>query len=370
MAKIIFWMSLVLIFYGYFIYPLLVLLLGRIVPAKVKKGEHRPKVSIFIPAYNEEKVIRRKIENCLGLDYPKDKLEVIIASDGSIDSTVSAAREYASRGVKVFESPVRKGKTAILNEYAGNCEGDIIVFSDASGLLNSDAVSRLVENFNDDSVGCVCGFYRLQPKNDNLAARGYLAYLEYDIKMKKAESAFASILGAHGALYAVRKNLFMPIPAYAINDDFYIPMNILLAGYRAVYEEKAVASDNIEYCLRDEFRRRVRISFGNWQQIGDFIRPAMFKSPLLAWQFFSHKVLRSLLPFLIIYVAATSFIFGYMAVVAALAFLIILMLLALLLRNNRFAVGFLSAPFFFVAGNAAYLIGTAKFLFGSKKISW
>ena len=370
MLRLFFGISLALIFYGYFIYPLTVFLLAKLIPSPVKKGDYRPKVTIFIPAYNEEGMIRRKIENCLALDYPGDKLEVIIASDGSTDSTASIAREYAPRGVRLFESPGRKGKTAILNEYARESKGDIIVFSDASGLLNTEAVLRLAENFNDESVGCVCGLYRLLPKNDNLAARGYLAYLGYDIKMKKAESAFASILGAHGALYAIRKSLFKPLPGYAINDDFYIPINILLSGYRAIYEDKAIATDYIEYCLGDEFRRRIRISFGNWQQIRDFSGSLTLKRPLLAWQFFSHKILRSLLPFFIVFVAAVSFLYGYGLISISLLILIIAALSALLLRNSKFAVRFLHAPFFFVAGNIAYIIGTVKFFLGYKTISW
>jgi len=373
MLELIFWVCVFFIWYGYFGYPLLIRLLAKIRPKEVKKGKIEPSITVLIPAYNEERIIEEKIQNALSLDYPKDKLEIIIASDGSTDSTVQIAKKYLSYGVKILEYPRHQGKAGLINKSMLQAQGEIIVFSDASGMLDISAVREIVANFNDPKIGCVCGLYRMVPEEESLASKGYKTYLEYDIKMKKSESRFSTILGAHGALYAIRRELFEQIPEHIINDDFYIPVMIVAKGYRAIYEDKAIALDKVRYTLKDEFRRRLRIGFGNWQQTLEFkniLKPSMW---LLAWQFFSHKILRNIMPFFLITAFILSFVLQgiiYKIFFYAFILLILLALIGGIFTKLKITSELLYTPFFFVIGNIAYLVGTFKFLFGRNKIKW
>jgi cellulose synthase/poly-beta-1,6-N-acetylglucosamine synthase-like glycosyltransferase len=374
MTKFIFWLSIFFIAYGYIGYPLLIWLLGRVMPKPVKKGPCEPAVTILIPAYNEERVIRDKIENCLHLDYPSQRREIVIASDGSRDATCQIVKEFLSRGVVLLEYPEHHGKFKLLNLSVPKTHGEILVFSDASGMLNREALREVVSNFNDPEVGCVCGRYRMIPEDESLGSKGYHTYLEYDIGIKISESRFRTIIGAHGAFYAIRRELFEPIPEHLINDDFYIPMRVVAKGYRAVYEDRAVVSDRMRYTLHEEVRRRVRIGFGNWQQILELkslLRPSR---GMVAWQFFSHKVLRTLMPFFLITAFILSFVLHGVIYRAFFLFFALMTLLAIVgaaLRLLGVNLGRpLSLPLFLVAGNIAYFAGTVKFFLGRKGVKW
>ena len=373
MLKLIFWLCFFLIFYTYFGYPFIIMFLARIRPRNVDKKAIVAQVTLLIPAYNEERIIADKIQNSLNLDYPKDNLEVIIASDGSTDSTVQIAKKYLSYGVKILEYPRHQGKTCLINKLMHEVKGEIIVFSDASGMLDASAIKEIVANFADPRVGCVCGLYRMAQEDDSLASKGYYNYLDYDIDIKKHESRFNTILGAHGALYAIRKELFEPVPENLLNEDFYIPMRIVAKGYRAVYEEKAMVLDRLRYSWREEFRRRVRIGFGNWQQIFALKGNLGLSNGLVAWQFFSHKVMRTLMPFFLITVFFLSVVLKGIIYKIFLWFSLSFILLALLgwiFPGRKFAEKFLYKPSFLVMGNIAYLVGTFRFLFVRKKIKW
>ncbi len=342
-------------------------------PDPVRKASCEPRVSILIPAYNEERVIGAKIENCLGLDYPEEKLEIVVASDGSTDSTCAEVKKYSGRGVVLLDYPRNQGKFRVINQSVPRTTGDIVVFSDASGMLNAKALREVVSNFHDPRVGCVSAFYRMIPENDSLDSKGYRTYLEYDIGIKRAESLFHTIIGAHGAFYAIRRELFEPVPEYLINDDFYVPMKVVEKGYRAVYEEGAVVTDRMRYSLRDEFRRRVRIGFGNWQQIVELKNLLSPSRGRVAWQFFSHKVLRTAMTFFIVTsFLASSMIPGTIYRVYFLACVLVLVLAAAggALRLLNVSGAFLSMPYFLVVGNAAYLVGAVKFLCGHRKVKW
>jgi cellulose synthase/poly-beta-1,6-N-acetylglucosamine synthase-like glycosyltransferase len=372
-SKLIFWVCLFFIFYGYLGYPILIKLISQIKPKPVKRSYYEPSVTLLIPAYNEERIIGEKIENSLSLDYPKDKLEIVIASDGSTDNTCQVAKGYLPLGVRLLEYREHQGKFSLLNKSAPQAKGEIIIFSDAAGMLNQQAIRELVANFNDPKVGCVCGLYNMIAETYSLSAKGYLTYLDYDIEIKKAESRFGSILGAHGAFYAIRGELFEPLPDDLINDDFYIPMKVVAKGYRAVYEEKAVVSDKMGYTFKEEFRRRVRIGFGNWQQIFALGRFLKLSQGWLLWQFFSHKISRTLMPFFIILDFILSILLKgtiYKLFFWLFILLLILAILCAILEWKRVSAKFIYIPFFWIAGNIAYLVGTIKFLFGKKKVGW
>jgi len=371
--KIIFWACIAFVVYAYFGYPVIIYLLSLIRHKKINKGNFEPSVTLLIPAYNEEKIIREKILNCLGLDYSADKLQIVIISDGSSDKTGPIVREYVAKGINLFEYQKHQGKIIALNIAVPMTKGEIIVFSDASGMLDKNAIREMTANFNDPQVGCVSGFYKMIPENYSLTGSGYETYLGYDISIKKSESRFGNIIGAHGAFYAVRRELFEMLPADLVNDDFYLPMKIIAKGFRAVYEEKAVVVDKIVYNLEEEFRRRVRIGFGNWQQILKLRKFSDSFGGVITWQFFSHKVLRIFLPFFLISSFIISFFIpGEIYGIYARFFLFFLLSAGIggLFKMFRWRAEILYLPFYMVLGNIAYMIGTLSFFLGAKKVRW
>lgn len=261
----------------------------------LKKADIAPIVSIIVPAYNEEKVIGKKIENALALDYPKDKLEITVTSDASTDETNNIVQAYAGREVKLIAWPERKGKTAMLNSLVPTARGEIIVFTDANAMFRKDAIRMLVRNFADKSVGCVCGELYLTNQESH-TARGEGFYWWYETFLKRKESETGSVLFTNGAIYAIRKSLFEPL-ASGWADDFMLPLSIARRGYRSVQEPEAVGFERTSMLAVDEFRRKIRIitrdSSAYFCSKGMLGRP--FR-PLLAFQLFSHKLLRWLSP--------------------------------------------------------------------------
>jgi cellulose synthase/poly-beta-1,6-N-acetylglucosamine synthase-like glycosyltransferase len=359
-----FWISLGLIGYCYFLYPLLVLLLARLFPRPVTKGAAAPRVTVVVPAYNEEEIIRRKIENTLGLDYPREKLDIVVISDGSTDGTVRIASEYATRGVAVIDFPERRGKVRALLDAEPRIHCDVIVFSDASGMLRPDSLREMIANFADPDVGCVCGYYR-SPGLEEGGGHGELLYWDYEFSIKKAQSRRGTLLGATGAMYAVRRGLFVPPRPDTINDDFVIPSLVVLRGYRSVLEEKAVVDDYDPHM--GNFKSRVRVSAGNWQQLfylKGLLSPAR---PGLAWQFLSHKVIRMVIPILLILILVAALVLWPPVTAALLG----LMALAAIPRRGPGSVRMLSqAVRKFTAGNAASLYGMAIFFTRRGSLSW
>jgi len=265
-AKLIFWIGIAAPLYAYIGYPFVLFGLGLIVRRPVKKAPIQPWLSLLIPARNEARVIERKISNSLALDYPADRLEIVIACDGSTDETEAIARRFAHGGrVRVLAYATNRGKMAVLNASVPELRGEIIVFSDASAMLAPDSVRRLVENFADPSVGAASGLYQVtRPADVNIGASENL-YWKYETFLKTQESQLASTLGGHGQLHAIRKELYPFPPAETINDDYVIPLSVLSRGFRAVYEPTALVYEEAREMTG--FARRVRIMAGNLQQL-------------------------------------------------------------------------------------------------------
>ncbi len=297
MMEILVTASLATLIYIYMGYPILVWLMARCFGMDPKKAPHTPHISLFIPAYNEEKHIEMKIKNSLGLDYPKDKLHIVIASDGSTDQTNQIAKQYADEGVQLVEMPKNIGKAAMLTQVVPQLEGEVIVFSDTSSELEPNALLELMQNFADPWVGCVSGLYRLRKAtrvDSRSQSEGF--YWRYETFMKYQESRLHSILGAHGAFYAMRKKLFTELDKKSINDDYILAMRVVRQGYRSVYEPRAVAWERELSSVDGEFARRQRIAAGNVQQL--FELWTLF-NPMRGWVafcFFSHKGLRTFSP--------------------------------------------------------------------------
>src|SRR5258708_6686928 len=290
--------SLILLFaYPFVIYPLLLAGWSRRKPRRDESAAlgSEPRVALIICALNEQQVIRDKIENSLALRYPREKLTIVVVSDGSTDRTPDIAREYQHAGVVLVDRKVRRGKIANLNEVIPSRAEEIIVLSDANVMYHADAVTRLVARFTDASVGCVSGEGVLTdttPDLDGSTGRDY----SMEWALQEHASAVYSMAGADGAMYALRRELFRPCPNDTLIEDFVIPMQVIAQGRRVVLEPAALGWEKGVQSLREEFRRKVRIAAGAAQAL---LRGNAWprNAPLRFWFIFvSHKVLRWLSP--------------------------------------------------------------------------
>ena len=297
-VEIGFWIVLFSLFYIYFGYPLLLGLFALFRQNQVRMDErYEPSVSLIIAAYNEEGVIGEKIENSLKLEYPKDKLEIIVFSDASTDRTDEIVKSYAEQGVRLLRIEGRKGKTYCQNEAVKIASGEIIVFSDANSMYEPDAIQKLVRHFADERVGCVSGELRYRSRSDrkHKTVEGERTYWQYDQIIKRLESKVSSLVGASGAIYAVRRELFEPLPS-DILEDLVRPLRIVRKGYRVVYDPEAVTWEDTAQDPNREFRRRVRIvtqsvySLLRDKSLFGLLNPLRYG--IFSIQLWSHKVLR------------------------------------------------------------------------------
>ncbi len=359
--------AVILFCYPLIIYPVIIALLARLFPKPVRKSEefHFPPVTFIIPAFNEEAVVEAKLKNTLSLDYPEGRIEILLASDGSTDRTIEIARGIDDHRVIILDFPMRRGKLSVLKDALAKASGEIIAFSDTSAILAPDALSLLVANFADETVGCVSGRYIVS--NDMTVVRdgrsaGEQGYFEFEVFQRKQESLFYSTLGAHGAFYAIRRSLFSDIPTNIINDDFVIPMLIVEKGFRTVYEDQSLVYEYHQATIDGEFKRRTRISHGNFQQIFFLKNLLGFSQPKVAFVFWSHKVLRAFQPApLLIILLAPLGIPG----IAPKIFVLLQILFYLLggvAISNKSRSKILAIPLYFTLGNAAIVAGFFRFL--------
>lgn len=296
-----FWLLLSLTLYCYFGYPLLLWLMAQLRSNPVQKRNYEPTISIVLSVWNEEDVIKGKLRNLLSLDYPKDKMEILVGSDGSTDKTTRIIHGFDDPQIRLMERSQRQGKMATINDLVQTARNEIIVFCDARQTFAPNAIKELTANFADERTGCVSGeLIFIEKGREGGTAKGVNLYWNYEKFIRKHESRLHSMLGATGAIYAIRRELFVPIPARIVLDDMYVPLQIIRKGYRAIFDESAKAYDHAADSPREEHRRKTRTIFGNYQIFGLF--PDLF-NPLcspVAIQLFSHKLLRVVVPFLLI----------------------------------------------------------------------
>lgn len=309
-------LSIVLVIYHHAVYPLLLHYLGKRLRQADRRGHglenqesgDLPSITILIPAYNEERFIAHKIRNLAFLDYARDKLSIIIADDGSSDATYETALEVLAEpeckacNIKLIRFEENRGKIALLNSLIEEVKSDILALSDVSALISIDALQLAAKQFRDPRVAVVNGRYRLL----NPGSAGEKKYWEFQSRLKADEASLGSVIGSHGAFYLIRTHLYQQLPADTINDDFIIPMQIVQQGYRSVYDDEIAALELEQAKDSEDSRRRNRISAGNLQQA---IRLRALLSPRYrgtAFTFASGKVLRVLMPYLMIIALAGS----------------------------------------------------------------
>ena len=374
-AEIVFWLSVVALFYTYAGYPLLLALVSALKPRKVRRGEFEPVVSVIITAYNEERDLAAKLENTLALDYPRELLEIIVASDCSSDRTDEIARDFAGRGVQLHRQPERLGKTAAQNAAVEQAHGEIILFSDATSLYQPDAVRAIMPSFADSSVGCVAGRLEYVDGSDSRVGRGARSYWSYETFLKRHESRVGSLIGASGCLYAVRRSAYVPLYHEACS-DFIIATKMVEQGLRAVYEPNAVCFEQTNRQSDKELKMRVRIIA---QTFTDLWRHRALLNPIRSGfygvQLLSHKVMRYLVPFFLMGLFVSSAVLAPGSLVFRLMFAAQIACyacpaLAWLLDRVGIRSRLLAFPQYFMLANLASLIGCYKFLRGQRYASW
>jgi cellulose synthase/poly-beta-1,6-N-acetylglucosamine synthase-like glycosyltransferase len=312
MAKLLFWISSGFAVYVYVGYPFLLWGLQAVVRSSPAKESVEPSVSLLVAAYNEAAVMADKIRNSLVIDYPVDKLEVVIASDGSKDATAEIVRSFAqgdSGGrIRLLNFEENRGKMAVLNDAVRELRGDIVAFSDASSMLAADSVHALVQSFSDPRVGAASGVYRLLKKDQARLGAQEDLYWKYETFLKVQEARLGAFTGAHGSLYAIRRALYPFPPPSTINDDFMIPMRILERGYRVAYEPAAVAYE--EAHEMEGFSRRVRITAGNIEQLREIKSLIWPPRPFVLFCLLSHKTGRLFVPVLMVIALASNIALG------------------------------------------------------------
>jgi biofilm PGA synthesis N-glycosyltransferase PgaC len=371
--EILFWLTVLFILHAYAGYPLMLLVLGRRRPHRVRERDHHPLpfVTLIISAYNEEKVLEAKIRNSLALRYPEDRLEVVVVSDGSTDRTEAIASAWADHGVRLVRCPVRLGKSRALNYTLDDVSSEIVVFSDANSHYEPDALEKLVRPFGDPEVGCVTG--RLvydKGRRGRLVTGGEGLYWRYENLLSRLESRIGSALVATGTLFAIRRDLFPHLDGDVAN-DFQIPMEISARGYRILYESEAVAHEMACSDSREEFRRKVRIVL---RGLVGLTRMPRGLSPLRIFQFFSHKVARWLIGSAALQLLVLNVLLAgrpFFAFTLALQILFYgLAVVGRLLPGRVREWKIVCVPFYFTMVNMAALVAIIRFLAGHRLVVW
>lgn len=378
LVQIGFWFCLGLVVYVYVGYFVAVFALTSVINRSVRKAAIEPKVSVIISAFNEEREIEHTVMNKLCQDYPQDRLEVIVISDGSTDRTNEIVRTLVERSegrVRFFLQEPRQGKTQALNLAVGHSRAEMVIFADANSIYECGAVRTLVRNFADPSVGYVTGKMTYTNPDKSGIAEGSGAYMSYENTLRGLETKLGSIVGVDGGIDAVRRQLYVPMRADQL-PDFILPLNVVEQGKRVVYEPEAKVYESALSSATGEFRMRVRVSLRALWGLRDkrsMLNP--FKYPVFAWQLLSHKVLRylaffpliGLLVFNVLTIGEHDFYLWFLllqlAAYAAAA-------LGHLFSRSAGAKSKLLTPYYFVILNAACALAFWRFLQRKKMVLW
>jgi poly-beta-1,6-N-acetyl-D-glucosamine synthase len=369
--KWVFWCSAALIAYTYLGYVAWLWARARLRPWPVRRGPCETSVSIVMVVRNEERVLENKLRNLLELDYPAE-WQVVLVSDGSTDRTEAILREYADHPrVRVIMNQLASGKACGLNDAIAWAEGEIVVFTDARQRIESGAIRLLLENFADSDVGSVSGELMLGDPNSGEAVQGMGLYWKIEKTIRELESASGSVVGATGALYAVRRKLLVPLPPQTILDDVYLPMNVVRQGSRVIFEPRAKAWDVVNLGTNQEFRRKVRTLSGNYQllQLAPWI---LSRSNPILFEFISHKLMRLLVPFALLAVLVSSVFLSHPLYRLALTLQLVfygLAVLGMLGLKQGMVSRVADAALTFVVLNTAAMVAFTNFVTG-RKAAW
>jgi biofilm PGA synthesis N-glycosyltransferase PgaC len=381
--KLLFWISLFIVFYTFLGYGIILYFLIRI--RRMVKGrrvypsldQDFPTLTLVVAAYNEESLMEVKIQNTLKLNYPGEKLNLLFVTDGSTDRTPDVIAQYPQ--IQLMHSPARNGKIMAIHRAMHEVNTEIVVYTDANTFLNRDALLLIARHYADPTVGAVSGEKRVMQDDISDATAGEGFYWKYESALKKWDSELYSVVGAAGELFSVRKSLYKEVEPDTILDDFMISMLIAQDGYRIIYEPDAYASELSSDNIKEELKRKVRIAAGGIQSIVRLKKlMTPFEHPLLWFQYISHRVLRwTITPFLMILVFILNIIiclqsdqviyfitlFGQIIFYGA-------ALAGWLLETRRIKIKALFVPYYFCVMNYAVIAGINRYLKGSQSAAW
>jgi len=395
MTKFMFWFSIFAIFYAYFGYPIALSIIALFKPNKLNKlnKPNEPTVSLLISAYNEEGIIKEKLKNALSLDYPVNKLEIIVISDASEDKTDEYVEGFFGKGVRLLRQEIRQGKTTALNMAVSQACGEIIVFSDANSMYDRSAIKNLVENFKNPVIGFVTGRTKYISRQGSSATESTSLYNKLERFTKRLESKIGSCVGADGAIFAIRKELYRPLKSYDIN-DFVIPLKIIEQGYRGILENEAFCIEETARDTKGEFNRQVRITNRTARDTkGEFNRQVRItnrtiramvnnkallnpiKFPLFSIELISHKIIKFMLPFFMVIVFVTNCFlvatgFFYCLILALQVFFYVLAYWGYVDEKTENRSRLISMPYTFNMVSFAILLGWIKYFSGETYSTW
>jgi cellulose synthase/poly-beta-1,6-N-acetylglucosamine synthase-like glycosyltransferase len=337
---------------------------------------YSPDLTLMVAAFNEQDYIRDKIENSLSLDYPKSKIQYLFVTDGSDDKTPEIVSEY--KQIQLMHQPQRQGKIMAVERAMPEVTGEIVIFTDANTLLNTDALRNIVRHFANDKVGVVSGEKRILNRNaDEAAGAGEGFYWKYESKLKKWDDELYSVMGAAGELFAIRTKLYEPIPKDSLIEDFYMSFKIVEKGYKIAYEPEAYAMEEPSASVKEELKRKIRIAAGGIQSIvrlRELLNP--FRYGVITFQYVSHRVLRwSLAPLALpliftlnLFLLNQELIYKFLFLAQVIFYL--LALLGYLLEKKQIRLKLLFIPYYFCMMNYAVYAGFKRYLKGSQSVLW
>jgi len=369
---LLFWVSFFLIFWTYFGYLITLKALSLFYSKGVNKQEYFPEASLIITAYNEEERIGHKIENSLALNYPKNKLEIIVVSDGSTDRTIDIVKSYHDKCVKLLAIPVRHGKHYGQGKGIKMAKNDIVILSDVTTFLKEDAVGKIVRNFADQKIGCVSGLDEIQNVDSNIQGEG--AYVKYEMKLRAFESDVNSLVGVSGSFFAVRKHLCQNW-IDNLSSDFYMPIIAHMNGYRTVLEKEAIGYYKVLNKQQKEFSRKVRTVVHGIEVLSQFkgiLNP--FKYGLYSCQMLSHKLSRWLVPLYLIFLFWTNFLLvsqnTFFLITLALQIVFYIFAIFAYFIKSLTKILFFRIPLFFVMVNYSIVVAWHNYFIEGDFVLW
>ncbi|NMM47219.1 glycosyltransferase family 2 protein [Marinigracilibium pacificum] len=386
--KLLFWIALFIVVYTFVGYGVVLFVLTRL--KRLFSGKRQevnimdkadwPDITVLIAAYNEKDDILEKLDNTLGLDYPKNKLHILFVTDGSDDGTPEILQSRATEQIIIEHSPERKGKIAAVDRVMSIVQTPIVIYTDANTFLNKDALKNMVRHFDDENVGAVAGEKRIeQNDSDHAAGAGEGFYWKYESLLKKWDDELVSVVGAAGELFAIRTNLYKPVSPDTIIEDFVMTVGISLAGNRVAYEPNAYATERSSANTKEEKKRKVRIAAGGIQAIsrmpGAF---NFFKHFWLSFAFISHRVLRwTITPFALIFVFFANLYLWFntdstiysLLMYGQFAFYL-LALVGWVFESRQMRIKIFFVPYYFCMMNISVIQGIFRHLKGSQSVVW
>ena len=370
MLSFFFWLFLFLVFYAYFGYPASLVLLKVVRRRKVLKGDYDASVTLIITAFNEEKRIREKLENSLALGYPKEKLQILVVSDGSVDATNEIVQSYSDRSIELLEVVNRGGKENAQKEAVGYARGDVIVFSDVATILEPRGLQEIVSNFADPSVGCVSSEDRLIGQDGKPGGEGF--YVRYEMWLRRLESEVNSLVGLSGSFFAARREVCQDFSG-EVQSDFRTLLSSMKLGLRGVSDPQAIGSYLDIADEKREFERKVRTVLRGLTVFFKHIEFLnIFKYGLFSYQFFCHKLLRWLVPFFLVGALVANIILASSSVLYLILLIGQVAFYGLGIYGwvTQSLKGVLKIPMFFLVVNAAIAVAWWQYATGKRVVLW